>query len=118
MDPMLKIVVTGPFSAGKTELIKSVSEIEVVSTERKLTRNGVPGKEETTVAMDYGRTTLKEMTIQLYHHFAMELFIYMPVASSEDGTDHLRLWFHDGAHVTENGVEYLTPPPSEIHLIH
>ncbi|MBN1579363.1 MAG: ATP/GTP-binding protein [Anaerolineae bacterium] len=63
---MLKIVVTGPFSAGKTEFIKAVSEIEVVSTERKLTRNGAPGKEETTVAMDYGRTTLKEMTIQLY----------------------------------------------------
>jgi len=59
-----------------------------------------------------------EMTIQLYHHFAMELFIYMPLASSESGTDVLRLWFHDGAHVTENGVEYLTPPPSEIHLIH
>ena len=58
-----------------------------------------------------------EMTIQLYHHFAMELFIYMPLASREDGTEHLRLWFHDGAHVTENGVQYLTPSPSEIHLI-
>ncbi len=59
-----------------------------------------------------------EMTIQLYHHFTMEMFMYLPLASTEDGTDHLTLWFHDGAHVTENGVEYLTPPPSEIHLIH
>ncbi len=66
MERMLKIVVTGPFSAGKTEFIKAVSEIEVVATERKLTRDALPGKEETTVAMDYGRTTLKGMTIQLY----------------------------------------------------
>ncbi len=66
----------------------------------------------------YGPDWQHEMTIQLYHHFAMELFIYMPVASDEGGTDYLRLWFHDGAHVTENGVEYLTPAPSEIRLIH
>lgn len=66
MNRTLKIVVTGPFSAGKTELIKAVSEIEVVSTERKLSRDALPGKEETTVAMDYGRTTLNDMTIQLF----------------------------------------------------
>ena len=33
----VKIVVTGPFNAGKTELIRSVSEIEVVNTEKKVT---------------------------------------------------------------------------------
>jgi signal recognition particle receptor subunit beta len=33
----VKMVVTGPFSAGKTEFISSVSEIDVVSTERKIT---------------------------------------------------------------------------------
>ena len=32
----VKMVVTGPFSAGKTEFIQSVSEIDVVSTERKI----------------------------------------------------------------------------------
>ena len=32
----VKMVVTGPFSAGKTEFIRSVSEIDVVSTERKI----------------------------------------------------------------------------------
>ncbi len=31
----VKMVVTGPFNAGKTEFIRSVSEIDVVSTERK-----------------------------------------------------------------------------------
>ena len=32
----VKMVVTGPFSAGKTQFIQSVSEIEVVATERKI----------------------------------------------------------------------------------
>jgi small GTP-binding protein len=66
MERTLKIVVTGPFSAGKTEFIKAVSDIEVITTERKLTRDAVPGKEETTVALDYGRTKLGDMTILLF----------------------------------------------------
>jgi hypothetical protein len=32
----VKMVVTGPFAAGKTSFIRSVSEIDVVSTERKI----------------------------------------------------------------------------------
>jgi uncharacterized protein len=32
----VKMVVTGPFSAGKTQFIQSVSEIDVVATERKI----------------------------------------------------------------------------------
>jgi len=59
-----------------------------------------------------------EMTLQMYHHFAMETFIYMPLPDTEDKGDCLRLWFHDGAHATENGIVYLTAPPSEIHIIH
>ena len=34
----VKIVVTGPFSAGKTQFIQTISEIDVVETERKITR--------------------------------------------------------------------------------
>ena len=58
-----------------------------------------------------------EMTLQMYHHFAVEFFMYMPLPATEDKEDRLNLWFHDGAHATENGIAYLTPPPSEIHLI-
>jgi len=58
-----------------------------------------------------------EMTLQMYHHFAVEFFMYMPLTSTDDKEDYLRLWFHDGAHATENGVRYLTPPPTEVHLI-
>ncbi len=57
----VKMVVTGPFSAGKTEFIQSVSEIDVVSTERKISSDGEKlVKEATTVAMDFGRITVDE----------------------------------------------------------
>jgi small GTP-binding protein len=56
----VKIVVTGPFSAGKTEFIRSVSEIDVVSTERKITSEVERIKERTTVAMDFGRITVDD----------------------------------------------------------
>jgi signal recognition particle receptor subunit beta len=32
----VKMVVTGPFSSGKTQFISTVSEIDVVRTERKI----------------------------------------------------------------------------------
>jgi len=54
----VKIVVTGPFNAGKTEFIRSVSEIDVVSTEKKITAAAEKIKETTTVAMDFGRITV------------------------------------------------------------
>jgi hypothetical protein len=55
------MVVTGPFSAGKTEFIRSVSEIDVVSTERKISSAREKSvKESTTVAMDFGRITVDD----------------------------------------------------------
>lgn len=59
----LKIVVTGPFSSGKTELIQSVSEIDVVSTERKISQEAERIKSQTTVAMDFGRITIDDELI-------------------------------------------------------
>src|SRR5574338_1234225 len=57
----VKMVVTGPFSAGKTEFIQSVSEIDVVSTERKITSKEERAvKQNTTVAMDFGRITVDD----------------------------------------------------------
>lgn len=57
----VKMVVTGPFNAGKTEFIRSVSEIDVVSTERKISSTGEREvKESTTVAMDFGRITVDD----------------------------------------------------------
>ena len=56
----VKMVVTGPFNAGKTQFIRTVSEIDVVSTERKISSEAEKVKETTTVAMDFGRITVDE----------------------------------------------------------
>ena len=57
----VKMVVTGPFSAGKTQFIQSVSEIEVVATERKVTSKAERAvKDTTTIAMDFGRITVDD----------------------------------------------------------
>ncbi len=56
----VKMVVTGPFNAGKTAFIQSISEINVVSTERKISSEAERVKNTTTVAMDFGRITVDE----------------------------------------------------------
>ena len=61
-----KIVVTGPFNSGKTEFIKTISDIPVVSTEKRITTEDRGIKAETTVAMDYGRALLDGDTLYLY----------------------------------------------------
>lgn len=63
----LKIVITGPFSAGKTTLIKTISEVAIVGTERDITDDTRSVKERTTVAMDFGRITFaQDLTLFLF----------------------------------------------------
>jgi small GTP-binding protein len=56
----VKMVITGPFNSGKTEFIQTVSEIDVVATERKISSEAERIKETTTVAMDFGRITVDD----------------------------------------------------------
>jgi uncharacterized protein len=58
----VKMVITGPYASGKTEFIKSISEIDVVSTEAKTSEGTAEAlqKEATTVAMDFGRITVDD----------------------------------------------------------
>ena len=56
----LKIVITGPFSAGKTTLIKTISEVAIVGTERDVTDETKSIKTKTTVAMDFGRISFAD----------------------------------------------------------
>ncbi|HHE72412.1 MAG TPA: GTP-binding protein [Chloroflexi bacterium] len=74
----LKIVVTGPFSSGKTEFIGTISEIEVVSTERQITGAAERLKDQTTVAMDFGRITIDdELVLYLFGTPGQRRFDFM-----------------------------------------
>jgi uncharacterized protein len=74
----VKMVVTGPFNSGKTAFIKSVSEIDVVSTERKISAEAERIKETTTVAMDFGRITVDdELVLYLFGTPGQKRFDFM-----------------------------------------
>lgn len=74
----VKMVVTGPFNAGKTEFIRSVSEIDVVSTERKITAEAERIKDTTTVAMDFGRITVdQDLVLYLFGTPGQKRFDFM-----------------------------------------
>ena len=74
----VKMVVTGPFSAGKTSFIGSISEIAVVRTERKITDETRSVKQATTVAMDFGRITIdKDLILYLFGTPGQKRFDFM-----------------------------------------
>jgi uncharacterized protein len=78
----VKVVVTGPFNAGKTTFIKSVSEITVLSTEREVTDSSDGG--ETTVAMDFGRITISDdVVLYIFGTPGQERFSFMWETLSE-----------------------------------
>ena len=54
----VKMVVTGPYSSGKTQFIGTISEIDGAKTERNVTSEAEKVKDQTTVAMDFGRITV------------------------------------------------------------
>ena len=68
-DPLaVKILVAGAFGAGKTTLVSAVSEIAVATTEASMpvaaephdNPSLIPAKTTTTVAMDFGRVTIRD----------------------------------------------------------
>ena len=74
----VKMVVTGPFNAGKTEFIRSVSEIDVVNTERKISSDAERLKETTTVAMDFGRISIdSDLVLYLFGTPGQKRFDFM-----------------------------------------
>lgn len=64
---ILRIVVTGSVGAGKTSLIRTISEIDVVDTDESATDEIAEMKAKTTVAMDFGRVAIApNQSLHLY----------------------------------------------------
>lgn len=74
----VKIVVTGPFGAGKTSLIETISEVAVLSTERDVSGADREIKRKTTVAMDFGRMAIDpELVLYLFGTPGQKRFDFM-----------------------------------------
>jgi uncharacterized protein len=64
---VLKIVITGAVGTGKTTFVKTISEIDVVKTERRATDDVADLKSQTTVALDFGRIYISpDRALHLY----------------------------------------------------
>lgn len=82
----VKIVIAGGFGVGKTTMVATVSETRPLRTEEVLTDksvgvddiSGVERKDTTTVAMDFGRITMKEdYVLYLFGTPGQERFWFM-----------------------------------------
>ncbi|GAB4548423.1 MAG: ATP/GTP-binding protein [Anaerolineae bacterium] len=76
----VKMVITGPYASGKTEFIRSISEIDVVATDAKVSEGTYEAtvKDQTTVAMDFGRITIDDdLTLYLFGTPGQRRFDFM-----------------------------------------
>ncbi|MBH0022686.1 ATP/GTP-binding protein [Salinibacterium sp. SWN248] len=72
------VLFAGPMGSGKTTAIRSLSEIDVVSTEATNTDRETADKETTTVALDYGEITIDDVTkVRLYGVPGQKRFDFM-----------------------------------------
>jgi len=75
----LKLVVSGSVNAGKTTFIRTISEIEPITTDEWASEDSVKEKKSmTTVALDYGRLTVDEgLVLNIYGTPGQKRFDFM-----------------------------------------
>ncbi|NPB05414.1 MAG: GTP-binding protein [Aquificae bacterium] len=78
---VFKILITGSFGSGKTTLVRTLSQIEPVLTEKRISseeERTVAGKETTTVAMDVGKLKISDdLEVHLFSTPGQERFSFM-----------------------------------------
>ena len=80
-----KILVTGAFNTGKTAFVTSGSDIDVVTTERRITvASDAKAKDKTTVALDYGQARVGDTLLHLYGTPGQDRFDFMWSILSRD----------------------------------
>jgi small GTP-binding protein len=73
-----KVVITGTFNSGKTSFVQAASDIDIVTTERRISdAKDARIKEQTTVAMDYGQATVAGVLVHLYGTPGQDRFDFM-----------------------------------------
>jgi uncharacterized protein len=82
----IKILIAGGFGAGKTTMVSSISEIRPLRTEETLSEpsilvddlDGIEQKTTTTVAMDFGRITVRDdLVVYLFGTPGQQRFWFM-----------------------------------------
>jgi uncharacterized protein len=75
---LMRLVITGTVGVGKTTFIRTVSEIEVVDTDRVASDETAALKQNTTVAMDFGKVTFgADMVLHIYGTPGQSRFDFM-----------------------------------------
>lgn len=102
------VLFAGPMGAGKTTAIRSLSDIEVVSTEAENTDRITADKATTTVALDYGEITVDDRDkVRLYGMPGQRRFDFMWSILKERAHGVLLLVNNDAAAPVESLIEHL-----------
>ncbi len=59
----------------------------------------------------------KDIPLAPHHHFVIEYFFYLPSPAPEGEDQYLLWWAHEEALAGDDGIEYLSPPQTELILI-